>query len=148
MNALSRPATFDERLHRAHAALRAGQAATAERMLRALTSERPAEPRCEWLLAAALLDLDKPGESIAILRPLLGRAPELSEARVDLARALRRQGLRTQAREEVRRVLEKEPHHSRAWLAYGDVLVELGQYEDARIAFERARFTDPQRAHI
>ena len=148
MDAPSRSMSFDERLRRARAALRAGQAGTAERMLRALNSERAAEPRCEWLLAVALLDQDKPGESIAILRPLLGRAPDFIEARVDLARALRRQGLGSQAREEVRRVLEKQPHHTRAWLAYGDVLVELGQYDDARIAFERARFTDPQRAHI
>jgi tetratricopeptide (TPR) repeat protein len=148
MDAPSRSMSFDERLRGAHAALRAGRAATAERMLRALTAERAAEPRCAWLLAVALLDQDKPAESIAILRPLLGRVPELSEARVDLARALRRQGLGSQAREEARRVLEKAPHHNRAWLAYGDALVELGQYDDARVAFERARLTDPQRAHI
>jgi tetratricopeptide (TPR) repeat protein len=148
MDAPSRSMSFDERLRGAHAALRAGQAATAERMLRALTAERAAEPRCAWLLAVALLDQDKPAESIAILQPLLGRVPELSEARVDLARALRRQGLGSQAREEARRVLEKAPHHNRAWLAYGDALVELGQYDDARVAFERARLTDPQRAHI
>jgi tetratricopeptide (TPR) repeat protein len=148
MDAPSRSMSFDERLSRAQAALRAGQAATAERMLRALHSERAAEPRCAWLLAIALLDQDKAADSIALLRPLLGRAPDFGEARVDLARALSRQGLATQARGEVRRVLEKEPHHHRAWLAYGDVLVGLAQYDDARVAFERARLTDPQRAHI
>ena len=37
------------------------------------------------------------------------------------------------------------PHHHRAWLAYGDALVDLQQYDDARIAFERARLTDPER---
>src|SRR6185503_10649516 len=40
------------------------------------------------------------------------------------------------------------PQHHRAWLAYGDMLVDLGQYDDARIAFERARLTDPERVRI
>jgi tetratricopeptide (TPR) repeat protein len=140
--------SFDERLRRAQSALRAGQAATAERMLRVLGAERAAEPRCQWLLAVALLDQDRPRESIAILRSLLDHAPDFIDARVDLARALRREGLAVEAREQVRRVLEKDPHHTRAWLAYGDVLVELGQYDDAGIAFERARVTDPHRAAI
>ena len=65
---------------------------------------------------------------------------------MDLARAYRRDGRAAQAREEVRRVLEKMPHHHLAWLAYGDVLVDLEQYADACVAFERARLTDPQRA--
>jgi tetratricopeptide (TPR) repeat protein len=79
---------------------------------------------------------------------VLTRAPDFANARVDLARAYRRDGRPAQAREEVRRVLEKEPHHQRAWLAYGDALVDLGQHEDARVAFERARLTDPLRARI
>src|SRR5262249_27637891 len=69
-------------------------------------------------------------------------------ARVDLARAYRRAGRLEQAREEVRRVLEILPHHHRAWLAYGEALVDLGQYSDAVIAFERARVTDPERQRV
>ncbi len=45
-------------------------------------------------------------------------------------------------------MLEADPHHHRAWLAYGDVLVELEKYPDALVAFERARLTDPQRPRI
>jgi tetratricopeptide (TPR) repeat protein len=148
MSAPQPAATFEERRRRAAAALRAGQAATAEASLRALAAERPGEIHCLWLLGAALLDQDRVAESIATLEQLLARAADFAEARVDLARAYRRAGRGSQARSEVRRVLEREPHHHRAWLAYGDVLVELGQYEDARIAFERARLTDPQRAQI
>jgi len=148
MNAPSRPPPFDERLRRAQAALRLGQAATAEGLLRALTAEGGASPQCEWLLGVALLDQDKPAEAIAILERLLEREPAFSEARIDLARAYRRDGRANEARSQVRPVLEQQPHHSRAWLAYGDALVELGQYEDARVAFERAQLTDPQRAAI
>jgi tetratricopeptide (TPR) repeat protein len=103
---------------------------------------------CLWLLGAALLAQDKIEESIATLERLLARVPDFAQARVDLARAYRRDGRAARAREEVRRVLEKVPHHHLAWLAYGDALVDLGQYADARLAFERARLTDPERQRI
>jgi tetratricopeptide (TPR) repeat protein len=128
--------------------LRVGQAASAEKGLRALQAESPGEVDCLWLLGVALLDQSRIEESVALLERVLQSAPGFAEARVDLARALRRAGRAAQAREDVRRVLEELPHHHRAWLAYGDVLVDLGQYDDARIAFERARLTDPERARI
>jgi tetratricopeptide (TPR) repeat protein len=145
MSAPHAPAAFEESRRRAHAALRAGQAATAERALRQLLQHSPGNANCEWLLGAALLDQEQLPESIATLERLLELAPEFAEARVDLARAYQRDGRAAQARLQVRRVLEKTAHHHRAWLAYGDVLVELGQYADAQLAFERARLTDPYR---
>src|SRR6267142_4888696 len=145
----SRPqAAFEESLRQAHAALRAGRAATAERRLRTLQAQFPGEPNCLWLLGAALLEQNKIPESIATLEDLLTRVPDFAHARVDLARAYRSDGRAARAREEVRRVLEKIPHHHPAWLAYGDVLVDLEQYPDARLAFERARLTDPQRTRV
>ena len=45
-------------------------------------------------------------------------------------------------------MLKSTPTHHRAWLAYGDVLVDLGQYGDATVAFERARLTDPERPRV
>ena len=148
MNAPSRSATFDERLRRAHAALRAGQAASAEGALRALAAERPGDVNCLWLLGAALLARDQPAAALETLERTLAAAPEFAEARVDLARAYRSAGNAAQAREEVRRVLERQPQHHRAWLAYGDALVDLGQLTDAATAFERARLTDPHRGRI
>jgi tetratricopeptide (TPR) repeat protein len=141
-------AAFEASRSRAHAALRAGQAATAEAWLRALEAQFPGELNCLWLLGAALLDQDKIPECLATLERVLAGAPDFANARVDLARAYRRDGRAAQAREQVRRVLEKLPQHHRAWLAYGDALVDLGQYDDARVAFERARLTDPERARI
>jgi tetratricopeptide (TPR) repeat protein len=140
--------TFAESLHQAHAALRAGRAATAELWLRALEAQFPGEENCLWLLGAALLDQDKIPESIAMLERVLVRVPDFAHARVDLARALRHDGRAARARDEVRRVLEKMPHHHLAWLAYGDVLVDLEQYTDAGVAFDRARLTDPHRQGV
>ncbi len=142
------PNTFAESLAQAHAALRAGRAATAEQWLRALEARFPGDANCGWLLGAALLHQDKIPESIATLEMLLARVPSFDDARVDLARAYRSDGRAARAREEVRRVLERKPHHHCAWLAYGDCLVDLEQYADARIAFERARLIDPERQRI
>ena len=148
MTATQAPAPFEERRRRAQAMLRAGQTTTAEKWLRALEAESPGDGECLWLIGVALLQQSRIEESIAMLERALRSAPGLVEARVDLARARRRAGHAAPAREEVRCVLEELPHHHRAWLAYGDVLVDLGQYNDARIAFERARLTDPERARI
>jgi tetratricopeptide (TPR) repeat protein len=142
-------AELTESLRRAHGALRAGRAATAEAWLRALEARFfPGEVNCLWLLGVALLDQEKVAASIETLERALTAAPEFAEARVDLARAYRRNGEAERAREEVRRVLQSLPHHHRAWLAYGDALVELGKHAEARVAFERARLTDPQRPRV
>jgi tetratricopeptide (TPR) repeat protein len=140
--------TFREECRRAEALLRTGQAATAERWLSALVARVPADARCRWLLGVALLDQGRLSESIAVLRDVLVLAPELADARVDLARASRRDGRAAEAREEVRHVLRTAPNHHRAWLAYGDVLVDLERVADANVAFNRALLTDPHRASI
>ena len=141
-------ASFDERVRRAHLALRAGQAASSERALRTLVAERPGDSHCLWLLGAALLAQGQAAAALETLVRALAVAPEFAEARVDLARAYRGAGDPGRSREEVRRVLQHQPHHHRAWLAYGDALVDLGQYTDAAAAFERARLSDPHRVRI
>jgi tetratricopeptide (TPR) repeat protein len=148
MTAPKTKAAYDESLRQMHAALRAGRAASAERSLRALAAQVPGEVNCLWLLGAAQLAQEKLPESIATLEGVLARVPDFAHARVDLARAYRRAGDAVRAREEVRRVLEKMPHHHLAWLAYGDALVDLAQYADARVAFERAQHTDPERERV
>jgi tetratricopeptide (TPR) repeat protein len=140
--------TLERTLQQAQAMLRAGRAVSAERLLRDLASRFNGEPNCLWLLGVALLDQDKVAESVEALERALARAPELARARVDLARAYRRDARVPTAREEVRRVLEKTPHHHRAWLAYGDILIDLEQYADARVAYERARLTDPEKSRV
>lgn len=140
--------TLERSLHQAQALLRAGRAASAERLLRELASRNDGDPNCLWLLGVALLDQDKVAESVATLERVLARAPELTHARVDLARAYRSEGRLPKAREEVRWVLEKMPHDHRGWLGYGDILVDLEQYADANVAYERARLSDPERARV
>jgi tetratricopeptide (TPR) repeat protein len=147
MNA-TKPTPLEVNRERAHLALRAGQAATAERMLRALAAQYPQEPNIQWLLGAALLAQDRIESSLQILQPLMRKAPTFASARVDLARAYRAHGQPEEARAQVQVVLAAHPHHPLAWLAYGDALVDLGQYTDAVVAYDRARLTDPHRVRI
>jgi tetratricopeptide (TPR) repeat protein len=132
----------------AFAALRAGRAETAERGFRAIQAAAPGEVNSLRALGVALLDQDKVPEALESLERVVASAPEFWRARTDLARAYRAQGRLEEARSELKRVVAAAPDLDAAWLAYGDVLVDLEKYPDARFAYERARVTDPHRARI
>ncbi|HEY3850074.1 MAG TPA: tetratricopeptide repeat protein, partial [Steroidobacteraceae bacterium] len=135
-------------LAEAQALLRAGRFASAERQLRAIQASAPGDVNSSRLLGAALLAQDKVQPALEILERTVAAAPQFWPARTDLARALRAAGRREEARAALRQVVEAAPNLDTAWLAYGDVLVDLEKYPDARFAYERARLTDPHRARI
>ena len=142
------PAVLRPAYEQARATLRVGKAATAEQQLRGLLDAWPAEPALLALLGAALLAQQKLSEARAALEQATQAAPELLDARVDLARAYRQQGEHQAARQMLREILKHTPTLQSAWLAYADLLVDLKQYPDARFAFERAAELDPERARI
>ena len=125
------------------AALRSGRAASAERQLRDIQAKAPGDVNSLRLLGVALLDQDKIPAAVEILERVAAAAPQFLPARTDLARAYRSAGRLPEAREELQRVIAAAPTLQAAWLAYGDVLVDLEKYADARLAYERARLTDP-----
>jgi tetratricopeptide (TPR) repeat protein len=129
-------------------ALREGRAESAERQLRAIQAAAPDEVNSLRLLGVALLDQDKVSAAIETLERAVSAAPHFWHARTDLARALRRAGRFEAAREELQRVVAASPALEAAWLAYGDVLVDLEKYADARVAYERARRCDPYARRI
>jgi tetratricopeptide (TPR) repeat protein len=130
------------------ATLRTGRAATAERQLRAIQAAAPGDVNSLRLLGMTLLYQDKVPEAAAMLERAIASAPLFWAARADLARAYRAAGRLEAAREEVRRVVAAAPALEAAWLAYGDILVDLGKFPDARVAYERARLADPHRERI
>jgi tetratricopeptide (TPR) repeat protein len=130
------------------AALRMGRTATAERQLRAIQERAPGDLASLRLLGVALLDQDKIPAAIDVLERVVAAAPRFWEARTDLARAYRGAGRLPAAREELQRVIAAAPTLEAAWLAYGDVLVDLEKYPDARVAYEHARRADPERQRI
>jgi tetratricopeptide (TPR) repeat protein len=125
------------------AALRTGRAETAERQLRAIQAATPGEVNSLRLLGLALLAQGKLEPAIETLERALTAAPDFAHARADLARAYREAGRLAAARTELQRVVKQAPALDSAWLAYGDVLVDLEMYADARFAFEQARRLDP-----
>lgn len=130
------------------AALRMGRAESAERQLRAIQAAAPGEVNSLRLLGAALLAQGKVQSAIETLERAVNTAPNFAHARTDLARAYREDGRLDAARQELRRVLKEAPALDGAWLAYGDVLVDLEKYVDAKYAFEQARLLDPHRHRI
>ena len=129
-------------------AQREGRSATAERLLRALQANAPGEVNGLRLLGVALLDQGKVVPAIEALERVVAAAPSFWQARTDLARAYRRDGRLEAAREELRLVVKAVPALDAAWRAYGDVLVDLEKYPDAKVAYERARLADPQHRRI
>jgi tetratricopeptide (TPR) repeat protein len=129
-------------------ALRSGRAATAERQLRAIQERAPGDVNSLRLLGVALLDQDKVSDAMETLERAAAASPNFWRARTDLARAYRAAGRFEAAREELKRVVAAAPGLDAAWLAYGDVLVDLEKYPDARFAYERARVTDPYSKRI
>ena len=132
----------------AWAALRQGRAATAERQLRAIQAAVPGEVDSLHLLGVALLDQDKIPAAIDTLERVVSLAPQFWLAQTDLARAYRSAGRPEAAREGLKPVIAAVPTLEAAWLAYGDVLVDLQKYPDARVAYERARRCDPHARRI
>jgi tetratricopeptide (TPR) repeat protein len=137
-------AAFSEAL----VAQREGRSATAERLLRAMQAHAPGEVNSLRLLGVALLDQGKVAPAIEALEGVVAAASDFWQARTDLARAYRRDGRLEPAREQLRRVVKAVPALDAAWLAYGDVLVDLEKYPDAKVAYERARLADPHQRRI
>ena len=125
------------------AALRTGRADSAERQLRAIQAAAPGDVNSLRLLGVALLAQGKTEPAVQALERAVATAPGFAHARSDLARAYRECGRLDAARRELQRVLKEAPSLESAWLAYGDVLVDLKKFADAKFAFEQARLLDP-----
>ncbi len=134
--------------NQALAALRMGNAGSAERQSRAIQAAVPGEASSLWLLGAALLAQGQLQPAVDALERAAAAAPEAPLARVELARAYRQSGRLEAARELLRRVVKEAPALQGAWLAYGDLLVDLRLFADAKFAFEQARLLDPERSRI
>jgi cytochrome c-type biogenesis protein CcmH/NrfG len=133
---------------RALEAVRIGRFQSAERQLREIQRTSPGEVNSLHLLGVALMSQGKLTPALDILERVVADSPDFSHARVDLARAYRQDGRLEAARSELRQVLKERSSFEPAWLAYGDVLVDMGKFEDARFAFEQARLFDPHRDSV
>ncbi len=133
---------------RALEAVRLGRLQSAEQQLRAIQRTFPGEINSLHLLGVTLLSQGKLAAALEMLEHVVANSPRFAHAQVDLARAYRQCGRLEAARVQLSRLLQERPSLEPAWLAYGDVLVDLGRTADARFAFEQARRLDPHRQRI
>jgi spermidine synthase len=128
------PGSPEARLLRARLLVEDGRPYTAaEESRRALRDLRP--PLAESVEVARLLE---PGDAVALLREIRQRDPELREARVALADALRKDGRHAEAAAEfegLRPLLPKDP---RIPFGLGRALMARGEYAAALDAFDAA----------
>jgi Tfp pilus assembly protein PilF len=73
-----------------------------------------------------------PEQAIDGFRAVLATDPANSKARLGLAQALYESNRTTEARGEVRRLLEAEPAHGRALLLMGSIVQEQGPASEAK----------------
>ncbi|HUI59519.1 MAG TPA: sulfotransferase, partial [Steroidobacteraceae bacterium] len=141
-------ACLDDRYAQAIQALRSAQPRQAEIQLLDLLADGLEEVNGRRLLGLAQLAQDKVNEATENLERAVALAPGFRHARTDLARAYRRTGRPRDALILLKQVLHTAPDLHGAWLALGDVLVDLQRYPEAASAFGRARQTDPHRTRL
>jgi predicted Zn-dependent protease len=117
--------------------LRAGAAHSAQLLLQRLQSVAPPNIDSQHLLAVALLMQNNVSDAIEALKRLIALAPDFLPAHVDLARAYRKAQRTEEAYSQLQHVLRQNPRSPLAWLALGDVLVDIGRHPEARQAFRR-----------
>jgi cytochrome c-type biogenesis protein CcmH/NrfG len=139
-----RIAQFEESYARAHDALQAGDAVTAERELRRIQASWPGEIRSLRLLGLSALAQGRVGQAIALLEQVVAAAPRYQAAHVDLARACRRDGLLVEAVAALERALALADDALEPWYLLGDLRVNLGEFAAANHAYERALALDPR----
>ncbi|HVO48424.1 MAG TPA: sulfotransferase [Steroidobacteraceae bacterium] len=139
---------IDDRYAQAVRALRSAQPRQAEIQLLDLLADGLEEVNTRRLLGLAQLAQDRIEEATENLERAVALAPDFRHARTDLARAYRRLGRPRDALILLKQVLHAAPDLHGAWLALGDVLVDLQRYPEAASAFGRARQTDPQRTRL
>ncbi|UJR80917.1 tetratricopeptide repeat protein [Sandaracinus amylolyticus] len=107
-----------------------------EQLERAL-AYRPADAKGQDLLAGVYFRLGVYPRAIELWRGLVRTFPRDATLRVNLGLALFKTGQPEDALDHVRRALEIEPEHARAWGYVGLIKWRLGKLQEARDAFAR-----------
>ncbi len=120
------------------AALQRSDHSRAARWLSAAVAANPAAGPAHSNLAAALLALRKPQESLASCETALRLAPNLAEAWSNHGSALLALGRAEQALVSFERSIELAPTLHDAHFGRGNTLLELHRFEEALASYERA----------
>ena len=115
-----------------------GDAPTAERWLARALNANPANLRAHLHFAMMFTEQHRYGMAVEAYRAVVALRPGSVEYGLSLAEALRLNGDLAGAAVELKRVLELDPHSTRARMMYGTVLIDLGRVPEARDVLSRA----------
>lgn len=124
------------RLREADLELFLGREGRARTVLRRVCRSRPRRGE-GWLALATLEARHDPGRALGLVRRALSVSPNLMEARLLMARLLRRLGRFTRASHALRGILSDHPEHPGALAALGYLALQRGQVTEAKTWFAR-----------
>jgi len=139
------PATPNETIQRAADRL-AADPAEAERLVRQVLAQAPADPRARLIFASARRRQGRAADALAILQPLAAAWPNAANTQFELGACLAALGRDDEAIEPLSRAVALNRDLSLAWKGLGEALFRLGEDEDAERAFAeyaRTQMTDP-----
>ncbi len=99
---------------------------------------QPKDAEGQGLLGIVYFRLGMYPRAIEIYEQLEITAPSEITPKINLALCYLKTGLAERARDKLEQVLERAPEHKRAWGYLGLVFQRFGDFEKARVAFERA----------
>jgi tetratricopeptide (TPR) repeat protein len=134
---------FQQAYGGALALLERGDARAAERELRSMQERWPGEVNSQRVLGLALLAQGSSIEGIRMLEAVIAAAPDFAHAMLDLARAYRAQGRLQAAAALLRKALDLDKSLHEGWRLFADLSVNIGDFDAARLAYQKFIDTDP-----
>lgn len=122
-------------LHRGAELLQSDRVHDAKAELERALGEQPRDPKGQDLLGVVYFRLGLYPRAISIYEDLVQGYPEAVTPRVNLALCYLKTAQALRAKEVLERLLEIDPHHTRAWGYLGLAYQRLGDYERAGQAF-------------
>ena len=110
------------------------------------TRLQPNEPRLQYELANALLELGRDGEAMNHLSQVMQLRPESHEAHTSVGIVLANQGRLTEAIKHFRDAIAINPESAQAHYELGCALDRMGRIDEAIDHFSRALLIDPDHA--
>jgi tetratricopeptide (TPR) repeat protein len=132
-----------QRLQGAARAIRDGQAAVADKLLREASASAPNHPEVLRLLGVHLTRASRAQEGLAALRRALEQAPDDAVLHSDVGSALNASGDAEAALASWRRACELQPDYATGWFNLGRNLQLRGESQQAVEALQRATSLAP-----
>jgi tetratricopeptide (TPR) repeat protein len=132
------------RLHGAARAIRDGQAAVADKLLKEASASAPNHPEVLRLLGVHLTRAGRAKDGLAALRSALAQAPDDAVLHSDVGSALNASGDVEAALASWRRACELQPDYAMGWFNLGRNLQLRGETQLAVDALQRATSLSPE----